>query len=63
MKATPGQINYWTRRVKAAGFKVDTSIREIDPYPYDSFKAIPVGPRYYVEQLIKQGYNVQHKIR
>jgi len=62
-KATEGQLKYWIRRVRSAGLKVDIANREIDPYPYASFNEIPIGPRYYVGQLIKQGFNAQLKIR
>lgn len=62
-KATQYQISYWIRRARKSGFHVDTALREIDPYPYKSFQDIPVGVRYYIGLLIKQGFNVQYKIR
>lgn len=62
-RASDGQLRYWIRRVRLAGFQVCTASREVDPHPYTAFSEIPVGPRYYVNQLIKQGYNVQLKIR
>ncbi|CDS92729.1 hypothetical protein BN1088_1431067 [Sphingobacterium sp. PM2-P1-29] len=57
------RINYLHRKVREAGFKVNCGTREIDVYPYESFQEIPVGPRYYVNALIKAGYNVQLIIR
>lgn len=62
-KATEGQINYWIRKLRNHGFSIEKSQKEIDPYPYSSLQNIPVGARYYVGLLIKQGFNVQHKIR
>lgn len=62
-KATPGQLKYWSRKVRNAGFVLDTNKRELDVTPFTQFKDIPVGPRYYVGQLIRAGYNVQLKIQ
>lgn len=63
VKATTGQINYWIRKLRKVGFEIDFTNREIDPYPYSEFKNVPIGARYYMGLLIKQGFNVQHKIR
>lgn len=34
-------------------------IRKIITAPYQDFKSIPLGQRYYIGQLIKMGYNLQ----
>jgi hypothetical protein len=49
---------YLHRRLKGI-FPIDGTKREIDVKHYRSLKEIPVGPRWYVKQLIKLGYNVQ----
>lgn len=53
---------YLHKKVKDAGFKIDSPNRQIDASPYTKLSEIPVGPRYYVQQLIKSGYNVQLKL-
>ena len=58
-----GKLLYWKRRLKKSKISVDLNAREVDVSPYTEFKDIPVGPRYYVGQLIKAGFNVQIKIQ
>lgn len=60
---TQSRLNYLYRKVRQAHFIIDPGLREIDVHPYQSFQDIPVGPRYYVGQLMKAGFNVQLKIR
>jgi len=57
------RLNYLYRKVREADFTIDPGLREIDVFPYQSFNEIPVGPRYYVGQLMKAGFYVQMKIR
>jgi hypothetical protein len=57
------RLNYLYRKVRNAGFTIIPGLREIDVYPYLEFKDIPIGPRYYVGQLMKAGFSVQLKIR
>ena len=57
------RLNYLYRKVRDAGFILDPGLREIDVFPYLKFDDIPIGPRYYVGQLMKAGFNVQLKIR
>lgn len=56
------RIYYLHKKVKDAGFKIDVPERQIDASPFTKLSEIPVGPRYYVQQLIKSGYNVQLKL-
>lgn len=58
-----GKLLYWKRRLKKSKISVDLNTREVDVSPYTEFKDIPVGPRYYVGQLMKAGFNVQIKIQ
>lgn len=56
------RIYYLHKKVKDAGFFIDAPNRQIDVGPFTKLSEIPVGPRYYVQQLIKSGYNVQLKL-
>lgn len=56
------RIYYLHQKMKEFGFVVDAPVRQVDVYPYRSLIDIPVGPRYYVSQLIKEGYNVQLRL-
>ncbi|MGF7026314.1 hypothetical protein [uncultured Sphingobacterium sp.] len=57
-----GKLIYWKRKLKKYNMYVDLALREVDVAPYQSFDSIPVGPRYYVNQLIKAGFNIQIKL-
>lgn len=56
------RVYYLHKKVESYGFKVDAPIREVDVHPFTKLKEIPVGARYYVSQLIKEGYNIQLKL-
>ncbi len=53
---------YLHAKMKEFGFTLDITRHEVDVFPYSCLEEIPVGPRYYVNQLIKMGYNVQIKM-
>lgn len=57
-----GKLIYWKRKLKKHNMFVDLNSREVDVAPYQDFDSIPVGPRYYVNQLIKAGFNIQIKL-
>ena len=56
------RMYYLMNKVREAGFRVHAPTREVDVSPYTRLYDIPVGPRYYVQQLIKAGYNIQLKL-
>lgn len=56
------RIYYLQKKVESYGFKVDTPVKEVDVYPHTQIKEIPVKARYYVSQLIKEGFNIQIKL-
>jgi hypothetical protein len=52
---------YLHRRLKDV-FPIDGAKRIIDVKPYKRLRDIPVGPRYYVAELLKLGYTIQLEI-
>lgn len=61
-KSRERRIYYLHKKVESYGFKVDAPIREVDVHPYTKLAEIPIKARYYVSQLIKEGYNIQLKL-
>ncbi|WP_042479280.1 hypothetical protein [Solitalea canadensis] len=51
---------YFNRRLKEK-YEINGAKRTIE-LPFTAFEQIPQPDRYYVGQLIKQGYNVQFKL-
>lgn len=56
------RIYYLHQKMKEFGFEVDSPNRQVDVSPHHRLIDIPIGPRYYVAQLIKEGYNIQLKL-
>jgi hypothetical protein len=50
---------YYMHKQLPAGFKVH-SFKKLIKAPYYSYKEIPIGPRYYVSQLMKLGEKVEY---
>lgn len=53
---------YYHSALKRLGIEVEGATRTIELALYDSFQDIPVPTRWYVNQLLKMGYNAQFKI-
>ena len=49
------------RVLKKQGYEVSVLDRAID-LPYSTIEEVPKGPRYYVRQLIRLGFNHQLKL-
>jgi len=50
------------RMARRYGIKVNAEIRELDIAPYRTPQDFPVPGRYYLNQLLKLGYNIQLKL-
>lgn len=65
---TTNQRKYHQRRyrlhrmARRYGIKVDAEKRQLDIEPYKTFLDFPVPGRYYLNQLLKLGYNIQLKL-
>jgi len=66
-------INRINRKVARRRYYLHKQLKEFDEFTlfaaerrikcqYQSFMDIPVGPRWYVSQLIKMGYEIQFKL-
>lgn len=56
------RIYYLHQKMKEFGFEVDAPSRQVDVHPYTRLLDIPVGPRFYVAELVKEGYNIQLRL-
>lgn len=52
------KMYYIARILKKQGYEVDVKNRSFK-IPFRSIAEVPVGPRYYVRQLIRLGFNHQ----
>jgi hypothetical protein len=72
-KAKPANVNinrinrkiakrrYYLHKCLTSEFVLDAVAREIKA-PYNAFDEIPIGPRYYIGQLLRLGYKIQYKL-
>lgn len=57
-KSKQNKRSYYARKLAEYGYEVDSKIRTFK-FGFTSLNEIPVGPRYYVRQLIRLGYTKQ----
>ena len=53
---------YLHNKARKYGIRINVVNRSLDISPYTSFNEFPVPGRYYLGQLLKLGYNLQHKL-
>lgn len=50
--------SYLASKLAAFGYRVDVKMRSID-IEFNDLSEVPVGPRYYVRQLLRIGFSKQ----
>lgn len=53
--------SYYAKKLTDFGYRVDVKMRSID-IEFNDLSEVPVGPRYYVRQLLRIGFSKQTRL-